>query len=70
MAVTMKNAVFGDVSLYDSWRKFTANVPSSLILFTLMMEALHSSQMSVLTRASIINVKRIGEQNASLASYC
>jgi hypothetical protein len=32
---------------------FTANVvPSSLILVTLMMEALHSSETSVLTRAT------------------
>jgi hypothetical protein len=30
----------------------TTNVPSSLILVTLMMEALNSSETSVLTRAS------------------
>jgi hypothetical protein len=30
----------------------TVNVPSSLIPFTLMMEAIHSSEMSVLTAAT------------------
>jgi hypothetical protein len=40
MAVTTKNAVFGDVMPYDS---------SSRILVTLMMEALHSSKTLVLT---------------------
>jgi hypothetical protein len=30
----------------------TANIPSSLILVTLMIEAIHSSKMSVLTRAT------------------
>jgi hypothetical protein len=30
----------------------TANVPSSLILVTLMMEAIRSSETSVLTRAT------------------
>jgi hypothetical protein len=34
----------------------TANVPSSPILVTLMMEALHSSETSVLTRATWRNV--------------
>jgi hypothetical protein len=31
---------------------FTANVPSSQILFTLMMEAMHSSETPVLTRTT------------------
>jgi hypothetical protein len=34
----------------------TANVPSSPIVVTLMMEALHSSEMSVLTRATRHNI--------------
>jgi hypothetical protein len=34
----------------------TDNVPSSLILVTLMMEVLHSSKMSVLTRATWRNI--------------
>jgi hypothetical protein len=39
----------------------TANVvPSSLILVTLMMKALHSSEMSVLTRATQRNISDDG----------
>jgi hypothetical protein len=34
-----------------------ANVPSSPILFTLMMEALSSSETSVLTRATARNIQ-------------
>jgi hypothetical protein len=34
----------------------TANVPSSPILVTLMMEELHSSEMSVLTRTTQHNI--------------
>jgi hypothetical protein len=34
----------------------TANVPSSLILVTLMMEALSSSETSVLTRSTLRNI--------------
>jgi hypothetical protein len=63
-AVTMKNAILWDVMLYGYCEKrhlggsvlqflLTANVvPSSLILFTLKMEVIHSSEMSVLTRAT------------------
>jgi hypothetical protein len=41
-----------------SVRRFivTANVPSSSILVTLMMEVLNSSEMSVLTRATRRNI--------------
>jgi hypothetical protein len=51
MAVSMKNGVFWNVTLV------TANVvPSSPILVTLMMEALSSSETSVLTRATRHNI--------------
>jgi hypothetical protein len=38
------------------WLLVTANVPSSPILVTLMMEALSSSETSVLTRAARRNI--------------
>jgi hypothetical protein len=64
MAVTMKNAVFWDVrcvALVRTLRSVlqllvTANIPSSPTLFTLMMDALSSSETSVLTRATLRNI--------------
>jgi hypothetical protein len=67
MAVTMKNAVFWDVTpcgsahlvfLHSVCRLVvTASiVPSSPILVTLVMEALSSSETSVLTRATLGNI--------------
>jgi hypothetical protein len=38
----------------------TANVPSSLILVTLMMEAIRSSESSVLTRATLRDIQQEG----------
>jgi hypothetical protein len=63
----MKNAVCWDVTPCGSCKNFvflrsvrrllgTANVPSSPILVTLMMETLNSSEMSVLTRAMRPNI--------------
>jgi hypothetical protein len=60
-AVTMKNGVFWVVAPRGSCKKLrllvTANVvPSSPILFTLMMEPLSFSETSVLTRAIRRNI--------------
>jgi hypothetical protein len=54
------------------WLLVTANVvPSSLILVTLMMEALRSSEMSVLIRATWHNVLKEGilHKNESSVKY-
>jgi hypothetical protein len=56
---SLKNALLTLYLFLRSVRRFlvTANVvPSSLILVTLMMEALHSSKTSVLTRATQRNI--------------
>jgi hypothetical protein len=68
-AVTMKNGVFWDVTLCGSCKKYQAFlrsvrrllviasvVPSSLILVTLMKEALCSSETLVLTRPARRNI--------------
>jgi hypothetical protein len=83
--VTLKNAVFWDVTPCDSCKKrlfggthrllhqgeknrvlflhsvlqllVTANVLNLLILFTLMTEAIRSSETSVLTRATQRNIQ-------------
>jgi hypothetical protein len=59
MVVTMKNGVFWDVMPCGSVHQLlvtTGVVPSSPILVTLMKEALSSSEMSVLTRATWRNI--------------
>jgi hypothetical protein len=69
-AVTIKNAVFWDVmrcgSCYNGLfvgicHLVTANfVTSSLILSTLKMEAMHSSETSVLPRATWLHISEDG----------
>jgi hypothetical protein len=69
MAVTMKSAVFWDVTPCGSCKNrrnlhrllVTANViPSSPILVTLIMEAISSSKTLVLTRATRCNIPEGG----------
>jgi hypothetical protein len=52
----MKNAVFCDVMCILHRLLVMANIPSSPILVTLMMEALSSSETLVLTRAKRHNI--------------
>jgi hypothetical protein len=59
MAVTMKNSIFWDIVFLRSILRLlvTANVvPRSPILDILMMEAILSSETSVLTRATRRNI--------------
>jgi hypothetical protein len=55
------------------WLLVTANVPSSPILVTLMMEALRSSEMSVLAGATWRNIPEEGilrsHRSENLKSY-
>jgi hypothetical protein len=64
----MKNAVFWGIMPCGSCNNqccvlqllVTANIPSSLILVTLMMEAIRSSEMSVITRVTWRNTPEDG----------
>jgi hypothetical protein len=53
----MKNGVFGGVTQCDSCKNRSSNSP---IFVTLMMEALSSSETSVLTRATRRNIQEDG----------
>jgi hypothetical protein len=57
-ALTMRNGVFWDVTLCGSCASVAryGYIPSSPILVTLMMEALSSSETSVLTRTTRRNI--------------
>jgi hypothetical protein len=51
------------------WLLVTANIPSSLILVTLMMEAIHSSETSVLTRATWCHISEDGFLQCQISLY-
>jgi hypothetical protein len=56
-AVTMKNAVFCDTIIRSVLLLLVAaNVSSSSILVTLMIEAIRSSEASILTKATRRNI--------------
>jgi hypothetical protein len=69
-AMTMKNAVFCDVTPCGPCKNrllVTANiVPNSQILVTLIMDALSSSETSVLTRATQRNIPQDGTLHHNL----
>jgi hypothetical protein len=62
MAVTMKNAIFWDVTPCGVLRSLVTDsiVPSSPILVTMMIEAVHFSEMSILTTATWCNIPEGG----------
>jgi hypothetical protein len=70
--VTMKNVVFWDVTPRGScknccsvhWLLVMANVLSSPSFVTLLMEVLHFSETSILTRATWHNIPEDGTQHS------
>jgi hypothetical protein len=74
MAVTMEIAVFWDVTLCSSCKScylLLTFVPSPLILITLMMETIFSSETSLLTTATRRNIPESGilERNSCTSLY-
>jgi hypothetical protein len=56
----MKNALFWDVSSMLELLVIANSIAALLILFTLMMEAIRSSETPVLTRASRRHISEAG----------